>query len=105
MFVGCRVSEVYWSSLYRIGARVASTLRRQRLLLVGDAAHIHPPVLGQGMNLGMQVSNPLYHICWALGCAFLVFFYSFTVLWFLSLGCFVRLLPLSFLCSSPLPLA
>ncbi|KAL8272246.1 hypothetical protein Esti_003840 [Eimeria stiedai] len=64
VFVGCRVSEIYWSAVYRTGTRVASTFRRQRLLLAGDAAHIQPPILGQGMNLGVQDA---YNLAWKLG--------------------------------------
>ncbi|KAL8440275.1 hypothetical protein Efla_004971 [Eimeria flavescens] len=64
VFVGCRVTELYWSAVYRTGTRVASAFRRQRLLLAGDAAHIQPPVLGQGMNLGMQDA---YNLGWKLG--------------------------------------
>lgn len=55
IFVGCRVTEVYWAAVYKAGVRLAAAFRRKRLLLVGDAAHLHPSILGQGMNLGMQV--------------------------------------------------
>lgn len=34
--------------------RIASALRRGRILLAGDAAHIHSPADGQGMNTGIQ---------------------------------------------------
>jgi 2-polyprenyl-6-methoxyphenol hydroxylase-like FAD-dependent oxidoreductase len=35
-------------------ARLARAYRRGRILLAGDAAHIHPPQGGQGLNLGVQ---------------------------------------------------
>ncbi|MDO3639130.1 FAD-dependent oxidoreductase [Mycolicibacterium arseniciresistens] len=49
-----RVTEVAWGSRFRIQHRVADTYRAGRLLLVGDAAHVHSPAGGQGMNLGIQ---------------------------------------------------
>jgi len=48
------VTEVIWGSRFRIHHRVADTYRAGRLLLVGDAAHVHSPAGGQGMNLGIQ---------------------------------------------------
>ncbi|MCG5430919.1 FAD-dependent oxidoreductase [Mycobacterium sp. MYCO198283] len=48
------VTEVVWSSRFRIHHRVADTYRAGRLLLAGDAAHVHSPAGGQGMNLGIQ---------------------------------------------------
>lgn len=48
------VTELIWGSRFRIHHRVADTYRAGRLLLVGDAAHVHSPAGGQGMNLGIQ---------------------------------------------------
>jgi 2-polyprenyl-6-methoxyphenol hydroxylase-like FAD-dependent oxidoreductase len=48
------VTEVVWSSRFRIHHRVADSYRAGRLLLAGDAAHVHSPAGGQGMNLGIQ---------------------------------------------------
>ena len=48
-----RVSRVQWSSRFRLHHRVADHYRRGRLLLVGDAAHVHSPAGGQGMNTGL----------------------------------------------------
>jgi 2-polyprenyl-6-methoxyphenol hydroxylase-like FAD-dependent oxidoreductase len=48
------VADVVWGSRFRIHHRVADTYRAGRLLLSGDAAHVHSPAGGQGMNLGIQ---------------------------------------------------
>lgn len=49
-----QIHEVVWSSRFRVHHRVADTYRRGPLLLAGDAAHVHSPAGGQGMNLGIQ---------------------------------------------------
>ncbi|MGH8315549.1 MAG: FAD-dependent oxidoreductase [Steroidobacterales bacterium] len=48
------VHEVLWGSRFRVQHRVAATYRSGRLLLAGDAAHVHSPAGGQGMNTGIQ---------------------------------------------------
>jgi len=48
------VTDVIWGSRFRIHHRVADTYRAGRLLLAGDAAHVHSPAGGQSMNLGIQ---------------------------------------------------
>ncbi|BBX00563.1 pentachlorophenol monooxygenase [Mycolicibacterium moriokaense] len=48
------VTDVVWGSRFRVHHRVADTFRAGRLLLAGDAAHVHSPAGGQGMNLGIQ---------------------------------------------------
>ncbi|MGS2644257.1 FAD-dependent oxidoreductase [Streptosporangium sp. LJ11] len=48
------VGEVVWGSRFRIHHRVARTFRAGRVLLAGDAAHVHSPAGGQGMNIGIQ---------------------------------------------------
>jgi 2-polyprenyl-6-methoxyphenol hydroxylase-like FAD-dependent oxidoreductase len=45
--------SVEWTSSFRIQRRLADTYRRGRILLAGDAAHIHSPLGGQGMNTGI----------------------------------------------------
>jgi len=45
-------------SRYRLHRRVASTFRSGRAFLAGDAAHVHSPVGGQGMNTGIQARGP-----------------------------------------------
>ena len=47
------VAKVNWFSTYRVHHRVADSFRNGRAFLLGDAAHIHSPVGGQGMNTGI----------------------------------------------------
>ena len=47
------VEKVNWFSTYRVHHRVAEHFRKGRAFLLGDAAHIHSPVGGQGMNTGI----------------------------------------------------
>jgi 2-polyprenyl-6-methoxyphenol hydroxylase-like FAD-dependent oxidoreductase len=49
-----RVRDVIWSSRFRVHHRVADSPRRGCVLLCGDAAHVHSPAGGQGMNTGIQ---------------------------------------------------
>ena len=54
-----RIHDVAWSSRFHIHHRVAQTPRNGRILLCGDAAHVHSPAGGQGMNTGIQDSISL----------------------------------------------
>ena len=47
------VHEVLWGSRFRVHHRVADVYRAGRVLLAGDAAHVHSPAGGQGMNAGI----------------------------------------------------
>jgi 2-polyprenyl-6-methoxyphenol hydroxylase-like FAD-dependent oxidoreductase len=47
------VLKVHWFSTYRVHHRAARRFRAGRVFLLGDAAHIHSPVGGQGMNTGI----------------------------------------------------
>ena len=57
------LSEMTWSSYFRISMRLAARYRVGRAFLAGDAAHIHPPTGGQGMNTGIQDA---YNLAWKL---------------------------------------
>lgn len=47
------VRELVWSSRFRVHHRIAERYRTGRVLLAGDAAHVHSPAGGQGMNAGI----------------------------------------------------
>ncbi|MGV0734839.1 NAD(P)/FAD-dependent oxidoreductase [Mycobacterium syngnathidarum] len=48
------VEDVVWGSRFRVHHRIADEFRDERVLLAGDAAHVHSPAGGQGMNLGIE---------------------------------------------------
>jgi len=48
-----QIDNVNWFSTYHVHHRVAARFRSGRAFLLGDAAHIHSPVGGQGMNTGI----------------------------------------------------
>ncbi|WP_338672467.1 FAD-dependent monooxygenase [Streptomyces sp. SCSIO 30461] len=48
------ITGLVWSSRFRLQHRVADHYRAGRLFLAGDAAHVHSPAGGQGMNTGIQ---------------------------------------------------
>jgi 2-polyprenyl-6-methoxyphenol hydroxylase-like FAD-dependent oxidoreductase len=54
-----RLHEPEWSSLWRANIRLAGRYRQGRVLLAGDAAHVHSPAGGQGMNTGIQDAHNL----------------------------------------------
>jgi 2-polyprenyl-6-methoxyphenol hydroxylase-like FAD-dependent oxidoreductase len=49
-----KVTDVVWSSRFRVHHRLADSYRRGSVFLAGDAAHVHSPAGGQGMNTGIQ---------------------------------------------------
>ena len=58
-----RLSAPHWLAAFRINERHAKSYRHGRVLLAGDAAHVHSPVGGQGMNTGMQDA---FNLAWKL---------------------------------------
>jgi 2-polyprenyl-6-methoxyphenol hydroxylase-like FAD-dependent oxidoreductase len=62
--LGLEVKRVNWFSTYHVHHRVAQFFRRGRAFLLGDAAHIHSPVGGQGMNTGI---GDAVNLAWKLG--------------------------------------
>ncbi|MGW8969727.1 FAD-dependent monooxygenase [Streptomyces platensis] len=59
-----QIREVLWSSLFRPKAGLADAFRAGRVFLAGDAAHIHSPAGGQGLNTSVQDA---YNLGWKLG--------------------------------------
>ena len=55
--------DCLWFSTYRIHHRAAEKFRKGRCFLLGDAAHVHSPMGGQGMNTGLQDA---YNLAWKL---------------------------------------
>jgi 2-polyprenyl-6-methoxyphenol hydroxylase-like FAD-dependent oxidoreductase len=49
-----RLTNAPWLSLYRVNIRMVDRYRAGRVFLAGDAAHVHSPAGGQGMNTGIQ---------------------------------------------------
>lgn len=55
----CELARVVWASPFWVHSRMAEHLRRDAIFFIGDAAHIHSPVGGQGMNTGIQDAHNL----------------------------------------------
>jgi 2-polyprenyl-6-methoxyphenol hydroxylase-like FAD-dependent oxidoreductase len=60
------IDKVNWFSTYHVHHRVARVFRKGRAFLLGDAAHIHSPAGGQGMNTGIGDS---VNLAWKLAAA------------------------------------
>ena len=56
------VHDVAWSGRFHVHHRLAETYHRGAVVLVGDAAHVHSPAGGQGMNIGVQDAATLAEI-------------------------------------------
>jgi 2-polyprenyl-6-methoxyphenol hydroxylase-like FAD-dependent oxidoreductase len=55
--------ETRWFSTYKVHSRKANNFRKGRCFIAGDAAHIHTPAGGQGMNTGIQDA---YNLAWKM---------------------------------------
>lgn len=60
---GVRFRDPVYLSVYRVNIRMVDRYRNGRVLLAGDAAHVHAPAGGQGMNTGVQDA---YNLGWKL---------------------------------------
>ncbi|WP_369216770.1 FAD-dependent oxidoreductase [Streptomyces flavofungini] len=58
------VTDLLWASAFRPRAALADRFREGRVLLAGDAAHVHSPAGGQGLNTSVQDA---YNLGWKLG--------------------------------------
>jgi 2-polyprenyl-6-methoxyphenol hydroxylase-like FAD-dependent oxidoreductase len=63
---GIVARSLVWSSYFRIHHRLAGELRSGRIFIAGDAAHIHSPFGGQGMNTGL---HDAWNLAWKLDLA------------------------------------
>ena len=61
---GIVMKDPFWLAAFRINERKVKDYRKGRVFLAGDAAHIHSPAGGQGMNTGMQDA---FNLAWKLG--------------------------------------
>jgi 2-polyprenyl-6-methoxyphenol hydroxylase-like FAD-dependent oxidoreductase len=60
---GHRIGRVAWQSIYQPAVRMVNRYRVGHVFLAGDAAHVHPPEGGQGLNTGVQDA---YNLGWKL---------------------------------------
>jgi hypothetical protein len=57
------LSQVNWSSVYKVHTRAVNKFSVGRCFVAGDAAHVHSPAGGQGMNTGIQ---DVYNLAWKI---------------------------------------
>ncbi|WP_405959471.1 FAD-dependent oxidoreductase [Streptomyces sp. NBC_00024] len=58
-----RVGEPVWTSVFTFRQRMVQRMQDGRVFVAGDAAHVHSPASGQGMNTGIQEA---YNLAWKL---------------------------------------
>ncbi|MGZ0151792.1 FAD-dependent monooxygenase [Kribbella sp. WER1] len=58
-----KLRDLTWSTVWRPNVRLAARFRVGRVFIAGDAAHVHPPTGGQGLNTGVQDA---YNLAWKL---------------------------------------
>ncbi len=63
--LGLQATHLHWSGEYITNQRQVKSYVHGRVFIAGDAAHVHSPAGGQGMNLGMQDAC---NIAWKLAC-------------------------------------
>ncbi|MFB9234656.1 FAD-dependent monooxygenase [Plantactinospora siamensis] len=63
---GTKASNLRWSSVFRISHGIVDRYRDGRVFVAGDAAHLHPPAGGQGMNTGIQDA---WNLAWKIALA------------------------------------
>lgn len=61
-----KITSMHWSSHFEPKYYMVSQFQKGRLFLAGDAAHVHSPAGGQGMNTGIQ---DVYNLSWKLSAA------------------------------------
>ncbi len=60
---GIKATSMVWSSYFHIHHRYVARMQQGRMFVAGDAAHIHSPFGGQGMNTGLQDA---WNLAWKL---------------------------------------
>lgn len=63
---GIEARALHWSSYFRVHHRQVAELRVGRIFIAGDAAHIHSPFGGQGMNTGL---HDVWNLVWKIDLA------------------------------------
>jgi 2-polyprenyl-6-methoxyphenol hydroxylase-like FAD-dependent oxidoreductase len=54
-----KINKMFWHSTYKVHHRIVDEYQKGRIILAGDAAHLHSPLGGQGMNTGLQDAHNL----------------------------------------------